>query len=357
MAYGIKAKIHASSAGWKQALADLDQAIALSPRYKFALGLRGKTHRCIGAIQAAFDDFSTVLGIDESHRPSRSARCELAIRLKDWDTARLDLDLYTYQNQSSSWILYLRWLLDNASGGGLPFKTELALAKLEEERRVSPANETRHKANQALYALATGNLTVADAIYRELLHDRHYDHLRRIAVPELEDFSTVLCQYREQVSPLICMLREATEKNMQNFCPTTSDSRDGGESNDKVLACQHPFYCPSTFIAGLEREKARADRLFAEHVRANNAVIIWSLQGDWLYGQCNFKYKKDHPHSLKFVNTKEKIVQRDMKLLKDAGASKFLFLDQCLLDDFETNKPGGLDSFLDEYVLLTDHDV
>jgi tetratricopeptide (TPR) repeat protein len=351
MAYGIRAEIHASSADWNQALADLEQAIILSPRYKFALGLRGNTHRCMGAIRAAFDDFSVLLGVDESRRSARSARCELAIRLNDWETARQDLDLYAYQNQSSSWLLYLGWLLDNATGHGMPFKTELALARLEAERKASPA-ETRHKANQALYELATGNLTVAQAIYRELLDDRQYDHLRRITVPELEDFVVVLNRYREQLDPLICLLREASEKNMQNLCAPTVGSMDGGEQKEEGPACPHPFYCPSTFIAGLEAERARAEQLLTGHARARNAVVIWQLKGAWLYGQCNFKYKKDHPHDLKFVNTKEQIIRRDARLLRGAGARKFLFVDQGLLNDFEASTSGDLDSYLDSDCML-----
>jgi hypothetical protein len=92
------------------------------------------------------------------------------------------------------------------------------------------------------------------------------------------------------------------------------------------------MYCTLKGIAGMDREKAAAERLLtvSEDFGKRVALVPTSSPG-WLYGQCSYKRSSEDSEPLKFVDTLERLaVQRVFSSLKEQDALQAVILDTTL---------------------------
>lgn len=100
-----------------------------------------------------------------------------------------------------------------------------------------------------------------------------------------------------------------------------------------------PMYCGLDLIAGLEREKARAERLLERYFPDGEAglVVLGVDDPDFVYVQANFVYQEDHRRPFKFVDRFATLAaNRALEIVGAAGgATGILFVDRALKARFE----------------------
>ena len=333
-AYLIRARLNMALAEWCRALKDLSQSAELSSGSGRALALRAEIHRCNHELKRAFTDHSRSLEIDSDDSTSRASRCLLAMRLRDWPTARQDLSLYEYRNPSSSWAVYLSWLFNINTGSAKSFPYETALGKLEKERTTALLPEVSYRRMQAMYELAAGNPKTCTQIHMEILNAHNWDFLRVVCVPDLEDHLDLADKNNAEITDLIERLRQESDKGLHARRRDVDDSPFVPDGPDP-LEFPHPFYCQSTSIPGLEAEGTKAKRLLARGNTRKYTVVLWRLENDWLYGQCNFKHREEHLSELKFVNRTQEIIDRDLRVLTRTRNVALLISERSLMAEFE----------------------
>jgi hypothetical protein len=95
------------------------------------------------------------------------------------------------------------------------------------------------------------------------------------------------------------------------------------------------MYCQLSGIRGFEEEKTRADAILRKQDSNMKVILILGIEGDWLYGQCNFHHNPDAQYDLKFIDTFDAIVGRTMDILcSNHNVSRLLFVDADLRERF-----------------------
>jgi len=209
------------------------------------------------------------------------------------------------------------------------------------------------KSNLAIYELAVGDAEAARRLYEQLLAERKLAFLRQTALPELCDFATIFPQHPHAES-----LSSDLISQVEALLAIYDLDKGGGMTHDMNDGSSRfsPMYCPLYGIHGLEDEKARAEKLLSQHADQRKTIIIWRLEGDWLYGQCNFKYGANDKFNLKFVDKLETVLNRNLEMFGEAGVNRFLFLEQELMDKFKEKRDADFDLFSLHYDLVQEED-
>jgi tetratricopeptide (TPR) repeat protein len=351
MPYVVRGNVFSVTGNWQQGLQDYSQALMLDSSYEWALRRRAVAHRCCRRFDSCLNDLNMLLQLSDKNRLARVDRCEVSIRTGDYITASQDLALFAYDGDDSGWLVYLRWLLAIAKNGGSSLDSKLLAVKKETEGDLSrdPANLYK-QSNLALYEIAVGDCGKADRIYEALIADERLRFLRMVALPALDDL-VAICSDRVDAVALSKKVAAKVENQLAGY-KLTSGGTMPRQIDEKTPRITHPVYCSLVGIQGLDKEKSRADRLLSKHAGARKTVILWRLEGDWLYGQCNFKAKPEHEYNLKFVDQIETVIQRDVPMLAAGGVTRLIFLEQELLDKFESSRDDDFDGFMLDYDLI-----
>jgi tetratricopeptide (TPR) repeat protein len=331
MAHGVRGEVLSAVGRWEEAVGSFDQALLLKSEYAWVLERRGVAHRCRGQLEFAFADFTSRLALSDS-RWARTNRCALAIRLREYDTARSDLELLRFQDDST-WSVYLSWLFNNSVGEhNDEARIAEEVAKLVAKLSESPTDRYA-RSNLAFFSLIMGDFETARKLFLGIISEKSaIRFVRQEVAPELEDFVAIA----NLTTPAADILNEmrATEVTLRAK-PKLEQPRDIDVVMAKARGISHPVYCRLMYIHGFEKEKARGEALLAKHTRKTRAVAFWRIEEDWIYAQCNFKYDDNDISTFKFIDTVSTILEKDIPILRDGGVRDLFFVERELMKKFD----------------------
>jgi tetratricopeptide (TPR) repeat protein len=344
--YTVRANLYSAVGCWQQAIQDYSQALLLDSTYMSAIRGRAIAYRCSRRYDACISDLNILSRGSENDRWARLNRCELSIQTGDLVAARQEITLLSIDDDGSGWLVYLRWLYSKASRSDCTVDSAFKSIKerLENVLLDNPL-EYGSRSNLAIYETAIGDCAKARQIYGCLIDERKVRLIQTTAVPDLETFTTIF-PLRTDAAAVLKELVAQVSKILNNYKLRREDTMP-----------YHPVYCTLSAIQGLDKEKSRAEKLLNQHAGSRRTVVLWRLEGDMLYGQCNCKLKPEHEHNLKFVDQLQTILERDLPIFSAADVNRFLFLEQELLQKFEAARDADLDNFLLDYDLIADKDA
>jgi tetratricopeptide (TPR) repeat protein len=348
MPYAIRGSIHSAVGRWEQATMDFSQALLLTSKYEWALRERAVAYRCSQQFLLCLDDLNTLLNSSEDDRHARFARCEVSLRIGDHITATQDLALLSYDRPRTGWLLYLYWLSAQSKGRAGNLDSELRSLREDLERRSASNSLNDYElSNLAIYQVAVGEFDKARAIYEAMIRDGKLRFLIQTALPELTDLASIVPGDGQSTTLYNDLIGRI------DFVPQKFELKGGvGVTQGRY----GPMYCRKHSIAGLSEEKERADNLLSRHADRRRTIVIWRLEDDWVYGQCNFKHSDEDQYTFKFVDRLETVLKRDLEMFVAADLKRILFLEEELRKAFEANQDADLDSFLVQYDLIEDGD-
>ena len=169
--------------------------------------------------------------------------------------------------------------------------------------------------------------------------------LAQIALPVLGDLVTVLPRSGEGAT-LYDELLSRVEGVLRKY-----ELKGGIDMTSGKLG---PMYCRKHSIGGLSNEKDRAEKLLSRHADRRRTMIIWRLEDDWVYGQCNFKHSPEDHSTFKFVDRLEVVLKRDLEMFVAADLKRILFVEDELRQTFEADRDADFDLFALQYDLIED---
>ncbi len=90
--YYARGAVRMTMGRFKDALADLDQALALDPKNSEYLIARGEVRLRLGSLKDAETDYTRAIEVDPENAKAYLGRGGLALARRDWASARIDLD-------------------------------------------------------------------------------------------------------------------------------------------------------------------------------------------------------------------------------------------------------------------------
>jgi hypothetical protein len=168
----------------------------------------------------------------------------------------------------------------------------------------------------------------------QLIEKASESELRTTITAELHLFLAVFrSNYRaanlmERVSERLKQLSGRAGKSEEIMKPSDNQAR-------PIKRDWHPVYCPLHSIVGFESQKERASALLKAYAYNQRSVVFLALDEDWVYGQCNFKMNSGDGHDLKFVDSIETVINRNLKIFASGGVRQLLFTDRGLRDKME----------------------
>jgi tetratricopeptide (TPR) repeat protein len=349
MPYAVRGSIYSATGRWEEAALDFSQALLLSSEYKWALRQRATAYRCSQKFALCIDDLNHLLNVSEDDRSARFQRCEVSLRMGDYVTAAQDLALLSYNRERNGWLLYLHWLAQRVRGRNKESNSDLRELREDLESRWAKDELGEYEqSNLAIYHVAEGQSERAREIYNRMICQGKHRFLAQTALPELIDLVTIV--------PSVADIRELYDEISQQIVVVQQkyELKGGVEMPNGRL---NPMYCRKAYISGLWDEKERADRLLARHADRRRTIVIWRLEDDWVYGQCNFKHSPEDEYTFKFVDHLETVLKRDLEMFIAANLQRILFLENELRQAFEVNVDMGLDSYLLNYDLIEDEEA
>jgi len=202
------------------ALADLNRAIELNPNDAWTLAGRGRTYRQMGQYDAALADLNRAIELNPNNAWIFSSRGFIYRQMGQYDAALADVNRAIEIDPTYNWALYDRVLTSS-----LLKRTTLNIQDLNRAIDLVQARQ-RDKPyhyqiafNLALYLLAAGNLTQAEAQYSELEATCLWPGELRAAADDLFDMhvvhpdSKLVLQVRDRLLARIAKLTEFTESS------------------------------------------------------------------------------------------------------------------------------------------------
>jgi hypothetical protein len=201
--------------------------------------------------------------------------------------------------------------------------------------------------------MAAGEFEKAVQIFDQLLAERKVAFLRTAALPEISDFVAIV---PENVAAVAFYKDLLSRVEMLAGSYNLTKGEYVNQENKDDSSKYSPVYCRLYAIHGLEKEKARAEKLLSREPERRKTLVLWRVDGDWLYGHCNFKYQPEDGYNLKFLDKLETVLNRDLEIFAAAGLNRILFVEQELMDKFSANRDFDFDSFSLDYDLVKDDD-
>jgi hypothetical protein len=114
----------------------------------------------------------------------------------------------------------------------------------------------------------------------------------------------------------------------------------------------HPVYCPLASIIGLENEQDRCKKILKKAGTDGRVIVLLRVSGDWIFGQCNFKLEPKDNYDLKFIDTMETVIGRDLAIFAQRGVNKLIFVEKDLFETFESKRDRDFETFEMKSLLL-----
>jgi hypothetical protein len=114
----------------------------------------------------------------------------------------------------------------------------------------------------------------------------------------------------------------------------------------------HPVYCRLASIIGLEEEQDRCKEILNKLKVDGKVIVLVRVSDDWLFGQCNFKADPKDGYNLKFIDTMQTIIGRDLEIFAQGGVSKLIFIEKDLFETFEARRDKDFETFVLNSVLF-----
>lgn len=97
-----------------------------------------------------------------------------------------------------------------------------------------------------------------------------------------------------------------------------------------------PMYSQLSNIQGLEQDGELAQQIIRSNDDGARSIVLWTLsEPERVFGYCSFKRQSDAEHNLKFCDSINTILARNLAIfVNDFGVRRFLFLEEDLLTRF-----------------------
>ncbi|MBW4569956.1 MAG: tetratricopeptide repeat protein [Tolypothrix carrinoi HA7290-LM1] len=186
---------------YEEALKDFDCAIELNPKYDWAIAQRGETYRLMKRYEEALKDFDCAIELNPKYDWAIAQRGLTYLMVKRYNEALENLNSAINLKPDNDWYLYCRALAYQALNQVDKARIDLNNAtKLAQQNYQKDAKDWRNTFNLALYYLIGGNVELSQRFYQYALSSHAPLDSIRLAIRDLEGFSSIFPEYIEAQS-------------------------------------------------------------------------------------------------------------------------------------------------------------
>jgi hypothetical protein len=272
----------------------------------------------------------------------------VVLRIVDYVTATQDIALLSYDRSKTGWLLYLHWLSAQIRRRGGSLDSELLSSKQDlEQRSATESLNSYERSNLAICLVVFAEYEKARSIYEAMIEENKLTFLIQTALPELTDLAAIIPRDGQNLALYDDLIQQV------QLIKRTYELKGSVEVTQGKYG---PMYCRKHSIAGLSNEEDCADTLLSRHADGRRTIVIWRLEDDWVYGQCNFKHSPDDGYTFKFIDRLETVLKRDFEMFVAAGLRRILFVKEELRQVFEAGQDRDFDSFVLQCDLIEERD-
>ena len=295
----------------------------LEKRHKMARAMR-----VLGAFDEAIAEYSSRIDRMLLQDHLRAERAETQLRKRAF--AEADNEISELRTQGPEWafIMYLEGLSGCFRGNAetLHHAAARALALTPDD------TNSEHLSDRALYAFAIEDSDAAERMLSKLVADRRLDQLRYGTVFGLDTLAQALPSRVD-----IALARERMKKiAWPEGWEVELDPRSMALRAIQRQKYPFPMYCQLSGIAGLENDRQLAERVLNLNKSDERSIVLWNLdRANRIYGQCNFKKDRDADYDLKFCDSIDQTISKNLTIfVREFGVRRLLFLEEELFNKF-----------------------
>ena len=186
---------------YEEALKDFDFAIELNPKSHWAIAGRGQTYRLMKRYEEALKDFDCAIELNPKLDWAIARQGQTYLMLKRYNEALENFNCAINLRTDDDWYLYHRALAYQTLNQVDKARVDLNNAtKLAQQNYQKDAKDWRNTLDLALYYLIGGNVELSRRLYQYALSSHAPLERIRVAIRDLEDFSSIFPEYIEAQS-------------------------------------------------------------------------------------------------------------------------------------------------------------
>ncbi|KLK93929.1 hypothetical protein AA309_05445 [Microvirga vignae] len=318
-----------------RALPPSEGLLRADPFYIAARHNMAKALRAIGCFAEAISEYSKLIEQCGKSTPYVSERAEAMLQAGAFSDADRQIASLREQDPEEPFLTYLEGLSRGLQGDrkALRDAAAAALALIPDEQGQGEYLSIC-RSNRALCYLAIDDPASAQEMLRRLVEDKQLEQLRYYTVPYLDALVRALPGRGDIVAA-----RDHTKRHAWPLGWTGDvdyDPRLIVLSRVQRAAYPFPMYCQKYSIEGLNGDKELGERILGANRSDECSILLWTLgQPDRVYGHCNFKKDRDAEYDLKFCESTNLMLSKNLRVLVEQfGVRRLLFLEVKLLERF-----------------------